>query len=184
MFDIGGSAAALTGWYTDAFKPPCMKGFDTYLRQVKFSPDGSYIVVAATGRASSAQKLCDSAARFETEPDRPAATRPGCSAPAATRCYAVAVTGAGRLSRRAPAVVRQPVRHATATGAGPGAVARPGHRRGQPEHRQGAGVESDPRRAAWGYARSWHRPDGLLVGSDTDQLGQRVPRPPRLFPMR
>jgi WD40 repeat protein len=69
VFDISGPTAALTSWYTDAYRPACMKGFDTYLRQVKFSPDGSYFVVAATGRASAPDKLCDSAARFE-----PAAT--------------------------------------------------------------------------------------------------------------
>ncbi|MFD0517763.1 PKD domain containing protein [Paractinoplanes durhamensis] len=66
MFDVAGPRATLLNWYTDAYKPACMKGFDTYLRQVKFSPDGGYFVVAATGRASSPDRLCDSAARFET----------------------------------------------------------------------------------------------------------------------
>ena len=66
MFDVSGRRRDAPSWYTDAYKPECMKGFDTYLRQVKFSPDGRYFVVAATGRASSSTKLCDSAARFET----------------------------------------------------------------------------------------------------------------------
>ncbi|HET6532527.1 MAG TPA: delta-60 repeat domain-containing protein, partial [Actinoplanes sp.] len=38
MFDVSGTAATLMNWYTDAYKPACMPGFDTYLRQVKFSP--------------------------------------------------------------------------------------------------------------------------------------------------
>jgi hypothetical protein len=53
MFDVAGPTAQLANWYTDAYKPACMEGFDTYLRQVKFSPDGRYFVVVATGRASS-----------------------------------------------------------------------------------------------------------------------------------
>src|ERR1044071_1006674 len=69
-----------------------MKGFDTYLRQVKFAPDGRYFVVAATGRASSPTSLCDSAARFETagngrhNPTRVQRT-------GGDSLYAVAVTG-------------------------------------------------------------------------------------------
>jgi len=93
LFDVSGAAAKLANWYTDAYKPACMEGFDTYLRQVKFSPDGRYFVVGATGRASSPTKLCDSAARFEgAGAGRPNPT--GEQRTGGDSLYAVAVTGA------------------------------------------------------------------------------------------
>ena len=150
MFDVGRPAAALTNWYTDAYKPACMKGFDTYLRQVKFSPDGSYFVVAATGRASSPNKLCDSAARFE-----PAGT--GRHNPTWVQrtggdsLYAVAVTGAAVYLGGHQRYFDNPY-GTDAKGPGPGAVARVGHRRGQP---------------ATGRALSWNptRPAASASGS-------------------
>ena len=50
MFDISGPTAALTDWYTNAYQPPCGLRFETYVRQVKFSPDGSYMVIVVDWR--------------------------------------------------------------------------------------------------------------------------------------
>src|SRR4051794_28960977 len=63
MFDVSGPGAELTDWYTDAFAVPCAPAYQAYVRQVKFSPDGSYLVVVTTGGTSDPAKVCDAAAR-------------------------------------------------------------------------------------------------------------------------
>ena len=67
MFSLSDAASALTAdWATTRYSPYCFNfAFDTYMRGVSFSPDGSYLVVAATGGQVNGS-LCDTAARFET----------------------------------------------------------------------------------------------------------------------
>ena len=67
MIDLTGATATVaTNWYTTGYTPICSPGaFDSYMRDVEMSPDGSYFVVATTGGPHSGT-LCDTAARFET----------------------------------------------------------------------------------------------------------------------
>ena len=180
MFDVAGPSAVLSGWFTDAYKPQCMKGFDTYLRQVKFSPDGSYFVVAATGRASGPDRLCDSAARFETAGSgrhNPTwVQRTG-----GDSLYAVAVTGAAVYVGGHQRYLDNP--HGTdAKGPGPGAVSRPGI--GAVSAATGRALSWNPTRARGvGVRVLLALPQGLLVGSDTDQLGHEFHGRLGLFPM-
>jgi Domain of unknown function (DUF5122) beta-propeller len=180
MFDISGTAAALTGWYTDAYKPPCLKGFDTYLRQVKFSPDGSYFVVAATGRTSSPQKLCDSAARFET--DGTGRHNPTwVQRTGGDSLYAVAVTGSAIYLGGHQRYFDNPY-GSDAKGPGPGAVARPGI--GAISPITGRALPWNPTRARGVGVRVFVVvPQGLLVGSDTDQLGREYHGRVGMFPL-
>jgi hypothetical protein len=180
LFDVGGPGAALTGWYTDAFKPTCMKGFDTYLRQVKFSPDATYIVVAATGRASSAQKLCDSAARFETRaagPQNPTwVQRTG-----GDSLYAVAITGPAVYLGGHQRWFDNPY-GTDGNGPGPGAVSRPGI--GAVNPNTGKALEWNPTRSRGVGVRAFLvTRNGLLVGSDTDQLGREYHGRVGMFPL-
>ena len=180
MFDISGPTAALTSWYTDAYKPQCMKGFDTYLRQVKFSPDGSYFVVAATGRASAPDKLCDSAARFETSGSgrhNPTwVQRTG-----GDSLYAVAVTGAAVYLGGHQRYFDNPY-GTDAKGPGPGAVARPGI--GAVSPTTGRALSWNPTRSRGVGVRVFvATPHGLLVGSDTDQLGHEYHGRVGMFPL-
>ena len=69
MLDTHGATATLDGWSTTRFGlTDCSRSFDTYMRDVDISPDGSFFVVVATGGfgGSSGVKLCDSASRWET----------------------------------------------------------------------------------------------------------------------
>jgi len=66
MFDLTTDSTVLSGWRTEAFRPTCREGFDTYLRAVDFSPDGEFFVIVTTGRSSSPESTCDTAVRFET----------------------------------------------------------------------------------------------------------------------
>ncbi|MEZ5094817.1 MAG: hypothetical protein R2731_00935 [Nocardioides sp.] len=58
---------AVTAWATHRFPDVCSKKFNTYLRDVAFSPDGSYFVVVTTGGYHGGDTLCDSASRWETD---------------------------------------------------------------------------------------------------------------------
>jgi hypothetical protein len=180
MFDIAGPTAALTGWYTDAYKPECMKGFDTYLRQVKFSPDGSYFVVAATGRASSPDRLCDSAARFETggsgRHNPTWVQRTG-----GDSLYAVAVTGSAVYLGGHQRYFDNPY-GTDAKGPGPGAVSRPGI--GAVSPATGRALSWNPTRARGVGVRAFVVTSrGLFVGSDTDELGHEYHGRVGMFPL-
>ncbi|MER7073569.1 PKD domain-containing protein [Terrabacter sp. NPDC000476] len=62
----GATAVVTPDWQTNRYNPYCFNwAFDSYVRGVSYSPDGSYFVVAATG-GGVANTLCDAAARFET----------------------------------------------------------------------------------------------------------------------
>lgn len=67
MLDTSGAAAVVSpDWATQRYTPYCAKNaFDSYVRDVSFSPDGSFFVVGASG-GPFAGTLCDAAARFET----------------------------------------------------------------------------------------------------------------------
>src|SRR5205085_3715945 len=67
MIDLTGATAAVsTTWATTLYAPICSpNAFDSYMRDVELSPDGSFFVVATTGGPHSGT-LCDTAARFET----------------------------------------------------------------------------------------------------------------------
>ncbi|MEU8235123.1 delta-60 repeat domain-containing protein [Actinoplanes sp. NPDC048967] len=179
MFDVSGSAAVLTSWYTDAYAPPCLQGFDTYLRQVKFSPDGRYLVVAATGRASSPTKLCDSAARFE-------ATGGGRHNPTWVQrtggdsLYAVAVTGSAVYVGGHQRYLDNPY-GSDAKGPGPGAVPRVGIGALNPS--TGKALGWNPSRDRGVGVRAFQVvPEGLIVGSDTDKLGREFHGRIGMFP--
>ncbi len=67
VLDTSGSQAVVSStWATSRFSPYCSKNaFDSWVRDVSLSPDGSFFVVASSG-GPHAGTLCDSAARFET----------------------------------------------------------------------------------------------------------------------
>ena len=63
----GASAVVTPDWATQRYTPYCSKGaFDSYVRDVAFSPDGSFLVGRGSSGGPNAGTLCDSAARFET----------------------------------------------------------------------------------------------------------------------
>ncbi|HEX3908698.1 MAG TPA: PKD domain-containing protein [Mycobacteriales bacterium] len=72
MISLGTTSATLdTAWATAAYTAQCYSfAYDSYIRDVQFSPDGSYFVIAATGgsgtNSDGTKSSCDSAARYET----------------------------------------------------------------------------------------------------------------------
>lgn len=188
MFDITRPAPALTGWYTDAYAPPCAPDFQAYLRQVKFSPDGSYFVVVSTGGTSGPDKLCDAAARFQSAGD-------GRHDPVwvqhtgGNSLFAVAVTGAAVYVGGHQLYLDNPQGHKIKNPGqppvftpGPGAVLRPGI--GAVDPGTGRALPWNPTRTRGVGVRVFVAvPQGLLVGSDTDELGHEYHGRIGMFPL-
>jgi hypothetical protein len=71
MLDLGPTSATLSPWYYPPLTNACRSTrLPAYLRDVDFSPDGSYFAFVSTGFVPFAggigRDLCDAAARFET----------------------------------------------------------------------------------------------------------------------
>ncbi|MBI5090618.1 MAG: PKD domain containing protein, partial [Actinobacteria bacterium] len=66
MLDIGTDPATLSPWYTTWFEATCASAFDSYMRDVDISEDGTYAVITTTG-AYRAGLACDSDSRFEID---------------------------------------------------------------------------------------------------------------------
>lgn len=66
LIQLGADSATVDAdWKTLRYTPACSKNsFDSYVRDVDFSPDGSYFVIATSGAGYNGT-LCDSAARFD-----------------------------------------------------------------------------------------------------------------------
>ncbi|MFC4149361.1 malectin domain-containing carbohydrate-binding protein [Micromonospora mangrovi] len=63
---LGDTSTSIVDWNTDSYSPACKSAaFDSYVRDVAFSPSGKFFVVVTTG-APYPGTLCDSAARWET----------------------------------------------------------------------------------------------------------------------
>jgi hypothetical protein len=167
MFDVEGTHPYLTEWWTNMYNTGCREGFISYVRGVAFSPDGQYFVIVTTGGNRTGSRLpCDTAARFETYVDGEAVPT-WVNHTGGDSLYSVAIDDAAvyvgghqrwmnnRFGREAP---------------GPGAVPREGlaaidpqtgmATRWNPSHSRGVGVRA--------LVVSDH---GLLVGSDTDDMG-------------
>jgi hypothetical protein len=174
---IGTGGVSLSGWYTDAYAGSCDDDYDTYLRDVDFSPGGDYFVVVATGKLTGPGKMCDSAARFEAT---------GTGAHVATwvnytggnSLFAVDVTGPAVYVGGHEQWLDNPFGDKSA---GPGAVYRPGI--GAIDPVTGKALAWNPTRARGVGVRAFLSCSaGLIVGSDTDQLGHEYHARLGMFP--
>lgn len=164
--DLSGPTAVPGPWHTDFYRTPCSAAYDSYLRDVDFSPDGAYLVVAAAGGGGGPTEACDTVARFEG--DATGGVQPtwiehsGGDSVTALEVgdAAVYVGGHGRWWNNPAGTDR----------AGPGAVARQGIAALDPVN--GLPLAWDPGRSTGaGVFDLRLDADGLWVGSDTDLIG-------------
>ena len=74
MLDLSGPTATLSSWYTDFYESTCASVFNTYMRDLDISEDGTYAVVSTTGAyfgGINAGVSCDTISRFPVYVDSP-----------------------------------------------------------------------------------------------------------------
>jgi hypothetical protein len=166
-----GSTATLSPWHPPALDLQCSaSNTPVYLRDVDFSPDGSYFVFASAGyvprQGDIGTAVCDAAARFETADESSLAKATWINYAGGDTLHAVAATGATVYVQGHQRWMDNPF---GADFAGPGAVSRPGI----------AALDT-----ATGKALSWNptktrgvggkdflaTPTGLWVGSDGNRF--------------
>lgn len=127
MADLGSTSATLDPWYYQPLQNMCSGGHaPDYLRDVDFSPDGTYFVMVSTGyiplSGGLGRDICDAAARFETNlatPYRPT----WINYTGGDTIHSTAVTGSAVYVNGHNRWLDNPGGH---NDAGPGAVSRPG----------------------------------------------------------
>ncbi|HEY7606016.1 MAG TPA: hypothetical protein VID07_04450 [Actinomycetes bacterium] len=167
MLNLTTSPVTVTDWATTRFQQQCAKVFDTYMRDVDISPDGSYFVVGTTG-AYRAGSLCDSASRWETGATGAGQLPTWVDYTGGDTLYSVAITGTAvyvgghqRWMNNSFAADR----------AGPGAVAREGIAALDPVN--GLPLSWNPGRdRGVGAFALVATAQGLWIGSDTDRIGR------------
>jgi hypothetical protein len=127
MLDLGPTSATLNPWYYQPLENGCAaSSLPAYLRDVDFSPDGSYFIFVSTGYIPKSggvgRDLCDAAARFETSVPQP--SRPTwINYTGGDTLHSVAITGAAVYVQGHQRWLDNPF---GADSAGPGAVSREG----------------------------------------------------------
>jgi hypothetical protein len=178
LIDVAASTAKVDRWRTDAYAGSCRDDFPSYVRGLDFAPDGSYFVVVTTGGRTTSPKMCDSTARFETHAGG-TADPTWVNHTGGDSLYAVAVTGAAVYVGGHQRWLNNPRGRDSA---GPGAVERPGI--GAIHPRTGKALAWNPTRERGIGVKAFlaHR-GGLLVGSDTTQLGHEYHARVGMFPL-
>ena len=182
MIDLGTSPATVANWETDGFRPDCLiSAFDTYMRDVDFSPNGSYFVIVTTGAyfgGPGAGVLCDTATRWETSATGLNLTPTWRDFTGGDTLSAVAVTGAAIYVGGHQRWMNNPF---AGDAAGPGAVSRPGIAALDPIN--GVPFSWNPgRERGVGVFALYSTPAGLWMGSDTDLVAGEVHRKLAMFP--
>ena len=170
MLDLSTPTASLAAWQTNRYDPACYRNaYDSYVRDVDFSPDGSYFVTVATGGYPGHDgNICDAAARWETNATGSNLDPTWVDWTGGDTLLSVVVTG--------PVIYvgghQRWLNNAFASDhAGPGAVPRPGLAALDPAN--GLPLSWNPGRnprGAGAYAL-FASATGLYVGSDTDTIG-------------
>ena len=180
----GPSAAVSTTWNTNAYTPPCYSGsFDSYVRGVQFSPDGSYFVVTTTGGYYGGSfQACDAAARWETGSTGSDVQPTWVDFTGTDSLYSVTVTGSAVYVGGHQRWLNNPYGQDNAK---PGAVPRPGLAALDPT--TGVPLDWNPGRNPRGHGAEalLATPQGLYVGSDTTFIGNYRYRRDRIafFPL-
>lgn len=172
VVDLASRPARLADWHTDRYSEECSLRFDTYMRDVDVSPDGSYFVVVTTG-ARAAPTLCDAAARWELTSRGSGLQPTWADHSGGDSLTAVAVTGAAVYVGGHQRWMNNPDPRGSGrdTRPGPGAVPRQGIAALDPSN--GLPFSWNPGRQPRGEGvfAFVATPSGLWVGSDTPGFG-------------
>jgi hypothetical protein len=183
ILDLAPTTASLSNWATQRFVGQCAIKFDTYIRDVDISPDGSYFVVVTTGAwngGSNAGVLCDTASRWPTAATGPDQQPTWVDYAGGDTTYSVAVTGAAVYVGGHFRWWNNPY---AADHVGPGTVKRRGIAALDPIN--GLPLSWNPgRKLGEGVFALVATPEGLWVGNDTDEIGGEYHARLAFFPLQ
>jgi len=183
MLTLGATSASVNGWNYPPLQNMCRaSSLPDYMRDVDFSPDGSWFATVSTGFIPQAggvgRDLCDATARFKTNianPFRPTwinYTGGDTLHSVAATDDAVYVQGHQRWLDNPNGV----------NSAGPGAVSRPGI--GAINPTTGRALSWNPTKdRGVGGKDLYVTPQGLWVGSDTNRIGKELRQRVALMPL-
>jgi len=174
QIDLSTSPDSLINWATDRYTPNCASRFDTWLRDVEYSPDGSYFVAVGTGASAkffggtpTTGPLCDSSARWETDATGTSLQPTWVDFTGGDTNYSVEITGTAVYLGGHQ---RWQNNYFGGDSPGPGSVSRPGIAALSPIN--GTPLSWNPGRIrGLGAQALLATDDGLYVGSDTDEIG-------------
>ena len=179
LIDLSTSPATLANWETDRYIPPCFSNaFDTYMRDVDFSPDGSYFVIAATG-GPNVGTLCDTAARWNTSDTGTALQPAWVDVTGGDTLSAIAITGVAVYTGGHQRWMNN---YYGSDSAGPGAVSRPGIAALDPSNGVPFSWNPGKDRGAGVFALMATN-TGLWMGSDTDHVAGELRARVAFFPL-
>jgi hypothetical protein len=171
MLDVGGATASVAPWFTNRFDRAhnsCSSAFWAFVRDIDFSPNGSYFVVSTTGAfggGAAAGTMCDTTSRWET--NGPGGDPTWIDYTGGDTTYGVAITGAAVYVGGHMRWQNNPFQ---GDQAGPGAVPRSGIAALDPVN--GLPLSWNPGRTRGVGAQAlFATGQGLWVGSDTTSIG-------------
>ncbi|HEY7102352.1 MAG TPA: hypothetical protein VH573_12000 [Mycobacteriales bacterium] len=174
MLDLGAASATVSSWHYAPTGQMCAAAsLPDYMRDVDFSPDGSYFVTVSTGFVPQSGQvgiaLCDAATRFETANLAP--TRPTwINYTGGDTLHSVAVTDLAVYVQGHQRWLNNPQGRDSA---GPGAVSRPGI--GAIDPTSGLALSWNPTKdRGVGGKDLLVTARGLWVGSDTAHIGHET----------
>jgi hypothetical protein len=183
MLTLGATSGTLNAWYYPPLQNLCRAGsLPDYMRDVDFSPDGSWFAFVSTGfipqSGGVGRDLCDATARFETDVASPA--RPTwINYTGGDTLHSVAATDVAVYVQGHQRWLDNPQ---GSNAPGPGAVSRPGIGAINPSTGLALGWNPTKERGVGGkdlYVTS----QGLWVGSDTNRIGGETRRRIALMPV-
>jgi len=167
MLNLGATSAQVSRWHAPRLDLQCTSITPSYLRDVDFSPDGSYFVLVSTGGASGTTGFCDAAGRWESSNESSTAQPTWINWTGGDTLHSVAITGTTVYVGGHQRWLDNPRGY---NYAGAGAVSRPGI--GSINPTTGKATAWNPTRTRGVGAKALYAtPAGLWVGSDTTKFG-------------
>ena len=179
LLDTSGAQSVVSTWQTSFFAPGCSRSFDTYMRDLDISPDGTWAVVTTTGAYGGVTSPCDTQTRWDLTTTASNLKPVWTNVTGGDTTYAVAISG--------PVVYvgghfRWANNPYAADAAGPGAVPREGI--AALDANTGLPLSWNPGRdRGVGVFDLLATSTGLWVGDDTTQIGGETRKRLAYFPL-
>ncbi len=179
VINLATSPDSLADWHTSRYDGRCYDAFDSYVRDIDLSPDGSYFVIVTTG-GGIANTMCDTAARFETFASGTAIEPTWINYTGGDTLWSTAITTAAVYVGGHQRWLNN--RNGAADYKADGAVDRAGV--GALDPLTGVPLNWNPGRARGvGAFALVATPNGLYIGSDTTSLGREYHARLGFFPL-